>query len=125
MPTDIREFPSLRKAYLAMEYDNGGIFRGRTEDDALTEASAVLKDTAGTELQLVDEFISTLSDEELETLAGGEHNDVLLIEARGPIRDDGVNLVQRIMGDLFDGASSDGINGLASLTQDQSQESEG
>lgn len=85
----IDQYPNIRRAYLEMSYDNGGINVTRTEEDAITDSQPVMSTIAGNvsadDLQRLDAWIGTLSDDQVQTLIAGEETETAAIVALGPV----------------------------------------
>jgi hypothetical protein len=80
----LTRFPHLAKACLEMSYDNGGIHRYRNEDVAKEEYRQVLGADGVYEedLKIIDDFIATLTEDEVMTLVAGEETEMQAIVAR-------------------------------------------
>lgn len=72
----INDFPGLKKAFLEIAYDNGGINRERSEETMLEEASQFLYNNAFKfEYEPMSKWLDELSKEDLSTLCAGEHSE--------------------------------------------------
>jgi hypothetical protein len=108
----IDRFPSIRKAYLEMVYDNGGVYNGmghipsRTEDDALDATEPVMgaEGVDEADLQRLDVWISTLTDEQIQLLVAGEQDEREAMEAEmgSPRGGPDNTLLSGLFNDLFD-----------------------
>jgi hypothetical protein len=90
------QYPGIASATLLMALDNGGINRDRSQEDLwdtlATFLVLCLQDAAhagvramiGNYLRMVDNWISTLSTAELDTLCAGEQSEAAEIAQRGP-----------------------------------------
>lgn len=100
----IEKFPSLKKAFIEMSYDNGGINRGRTEQDAIDATRAVLLDGdhwADEELTRFDEWIATLTAEQISMLVAGEETEMKNLISGGLFSPDHERL-DTLLNELFD-----------------------
>lgn len=106
----IDRFPGIRKVYIEIVYDNGGVFNGmgygpsRTEEDALDATEPVLSAEGVVEedLQRLDAWINTLSEEQVITLAAGEHEEMQALAAEGPTGGPDNLPLANIFEDLFE-----------------------
>lgn len=101
----IESYPNIRRAYIEMELDNGGINRDRTEEMALRESDPVIgaEGVDHSDLVAIDQWLGTLSEEEIQTFVSGEHSEMEDLVARGG------EVGQKASGlfnDLFDGEPS-------------------
>lgn len=89
-------FPGLCRATLELAYDNGGINRDRSEDDCLHEFALYLEEHwlraehAGLRTMLlcavivIDDWLSQLSDEDVNTACNGEETEAAAILETAP-----------------------------------------
>lgn len=87
-----------------MSYDNGGINRGRTEQDAIEASQEVLFDGdqwSDDELTRFDKWIATLTTEQVSTLVGGEESEMEALISGGLFSPDHRRL-DRLLNELFD-----------------------
>lgn len=101
----IDQYPNIRKAFLEMSYDNGGINIGRTEEDAIAASEPVMSTIASEvicgDLVRLDEWLGTLSDYDIGVLTAGEETEATALAAKGPKSPDGFPLSD-IFNDLFE-----------------------
>lgn len=78
--------PQLKEVCLIIAYDNGMVNRSRPEATFLRNAERIVFALAHApeDLTAVETWIATLTEEERETLAAGEHDDMQALLARGP-----------------------------------------
>lgn len=94
---ELREkLPGISKAALEIAYDNGGINRGRSEDDCLKELAAYLQENwlsathSGLKTILyanllsIDRWLDQLSAEDLSTACAGEETEADAILVGSP-----------------------------------------
>lgn len=79
------EFEGIRKAALAIAYDNGMINRLEPEGEFILKLEALLKlpEFAG-DAVIINAWLESLSPENLETLCNGEHEESMKISVGGP-----------------------------------------
>jgi len=88
----IDQFPLIKAVYLDIVYDNGGVFNGmghgpdRTEEMALDDSESVMGDNGvyHEDLQKLEDWLGTLTEEQRGTLATGEHDDVQALVEQSP-----------------------------------------
>lgn len=82
----IDSYPNIRKAYLEMSYDNGGINIGRAEADALNESERVMGSISVSDEDLgrLDAWIGSLSEDQIVTLVAGEEGEARWLAMQGP-----------------------------------------
>lgn len=108
--TDLRtRYPGIVKATLEMSYDNGGIYSGhgvlptRTEEDVLIALEGVLgaEGVYEDDLQKIDAWLLTLSEDDLQTAVAGEETEmkVLTDKSPDPAKTEG------LLNDIFDNAA--------------------
>lgn len=93
-------WPNIRKAALELAYDNGMINRFNSEEEWLGAASLCLSadgvDYA--DLQILDNFIATLTDEQVITLVAGEHEEMQALINENCVKPE----VCQLFEDIFD-----------------------
>lgn len=96
-------FPNLRKAYLEMSHNNGGINVGRTEADALKASEPVMKRNSIGEdtMATIEAWVGTLSEDEMLTLVDGEGDDMRALINRDLSAADATHL-NFLLEELFD-----------------------
>jgi len=74
----INKFPGIKRAALYLAHANGMIYRGCTEEQWLSSLDYVLgaEGVDTDELQKLDDWCKTLSDEQVETLVDGEEEEM-------------------------------------------------
>jgi hypothetical protein len=94
-------FPGIARAALEMAYDNGGINRMRSEQDALRDLDAILTDGADIAFDLpdIDRWLASLSDDDLQTVVAGEETEAAQIIANAP------GGTHQILEDIFERAA--------------------
>ena len=80
----IDKFPGIKKVALEIAYDNGFIHRDCTEEAWLESLDPVLGATGvdETDLIMLDDFCTSLSDEDVTTLAAGEFTEQVAVASR-------------------------------------------
>lgn len=84
---EMEDFKGIREIALIIAYDNGMVNRFEPEAKFIENCEQIISDRnqfATIDIIDLDMWIKTLSDEDKETLAAGEHTDVMAIEARAP-----------------------------------------
>ena len=82
-------YPGIARAALQIALDNGGIHRGRSVDQMKKELHRWLAGQPEEEIQPIDAWLSSLSDEDLSTVCCGERSDVEeVLSAAPPFTDD-------------------------------------
>lgn len=71
----IDRYQGITRALLEIEYDNGGINRDRTENDALLESEEVLASCDDADLAEIDSWLASLNPEELQLVCCGEQSE--------------------------------------------------
>lgn len=101
----IESYPNLRAAYILMERCNGGINRDRSEEQALRESDPVIgaDGVYHADLVAIDQWLGTLTDDDLLTFVDGEESAAAVIAAFGG---DAGALAHGLLNDLFDGELS-------------------
>lgn len=85
-------FPGIKQAALAITYDNGGVFAGRSEKQMLRELGRWLDKQPEEIIQPVDTWLSALSEEEMEIACCGEDDErERLLASAPPFTDDLLN----------------------------------
>lgn len=74
---------NIKKAFLALSYDNGGIHRTRSEQEMLREAEHFLS-TRSEDLTAIDEWLGTLSEKDFYDALTGEIHDMERVLFRAP-----------------------------------------
>lgn len=84
----IDRFPNIKKVALLMAYSNDMVSRYHPQEVFLETAENVISAEGVYEddLQAFDAWLATLTDEEQETLADGEHTEMKAIAARCLVR---------------------------------------
>lgn len=84
MGQDTNTFLGIRKVALEIAYDNGMINRDSPEETFLMRVDEILgaDGVDFADLRLVDDWILTLTDEEVSTLAAGEREDMDVLEQK-------------------------------------------
>lgn len=102
--TRIEQFPALRKAFLEMSYDNGGIHRGRTVEEALAETEELLSGEQWDDAKLIrfDVWIASLSDDDVCTLVDGEETEIEDLIADSHLSDEDREDLDELLNELFD-----------------------
>lgn len=102
----IDRFPNIKKAFIEMSYDNGGINIHRTEEDAYNETEQVLSAEGVVEedLQTLDDWIGTLTDDQIQMLVAGEESERIEMEEKlnSPRGGPDNELLSNIFNDLFE-----------------------
>jgi len=82
----IDKYPGIKLVSLNIAYDNDMINRGCSEEQWLLSLDPVLGatgiDTA--DLEILDRWCQTLTEEQAETLAAGEHTDMMRVRSLCP-----------------------------------------
>ena len=101
----IEMYPNLRNAYLLMERCNGGINRDRDEVTACRETDAIIgaDGTYHQDLVAIDEWLGTLSEDDLLKFVDGEESEVAAIVS---VSGDVGAKAHGLFNDLFDGELS-------------------
>jgi hypothetical protein len=92
--------PNIAKAAMFLSYANNGVSRERSEDVA-REGHRFVLDADGVyeeDLQKMDQFLSTLTQEELSILCDGEETEAKAISARAPDPEK----LEGLLNDLFE-----------------------
>lgn len=77
-------FPGIKRAALEIAYDNGGINRHRTEAAMLRALDKFLASQPNEVLPDIDRWLSSLSDDELQTVCCGDQFDQEAITRTAP-----------------------------------------
>lgn len=73
---NILAYPALRKAIVEIAYDNGCVNRFSTEDEVVQNAcDALVVEYTLDQLKEVNDHLATLTDEDLNELCAGEHQE--------------------------------------------------
>ncbi len=81
---DLRQYPGIWRAAREIAYANGGVNRDRPEDQVGKEFGAWIAKQPSDPLMLIDIFLSSLSDDVLNTLCDGEESDANAILRNAP-----------------------------------------
>lgn len=93
--------PLIRKAALLIGYDNGMI--NREESEFLEKFEGVLGAERVTDVLKLENFLTSLSDEDFETLCVGEHLDQVAMESNCPFSEaEPDQRVTSLLGVIFD-----------------------
>jgi hypothetical protein len=85
-------FPGIQRAALEIAYDNGGVNRTRPQAQMLREFHAWLAKQPQEPLPKIDEWLSSLSDEQLNVVCTGEHSEMeAAIQSSPPFTNDLLN----------------------------------
>jgi hypothetical protein len=78
----IDNFPKMKEVALLIAYDNGMINREQNQNDFLNKVDLVVgaDGVDRADLQLIEDWLVTLSNEQLVILAAGEHDDLTALE---------------------------------------------
>ncbi len=101
----IETYPNLRAAYLLMERCNGGINRGRDEEQACRESDTIIgaEGVYHDDLVAINEWLGTLSEDDLLTFVDGEESEIeAIVKSGGDVGEKAHGLFN----DLFDGEQS-------------------
>jgi hypothetical protein len=79
------EYKGIQRATLLIALDNGGIHRGRSEKDQRRELHKWLARQPADFLPAIDEWLSLLSDDDLETVCAGEQSEAEALLAQAPV----------------------------------------
>lgn len=103
----IDTYPTLKKAALILAYDNGVTHR-MPEQVWLNNTDSVLgaEGVVTEDLQKLENWCATLSEEQLETLVAGEHDECLELIQDCPTNSDGISL-DKLFEDLFEMTCND------------------
>lgn len=96
--TDIKvltAYPKIQTALLAIVYDNGGIYRERSQEQMLAEANEWLSKQTKYDYHSINEWLSTRDDGEIEMICTDSE---AYAETHGPIDP----LVDDFLNDYFD-----------------------
>jgi len=81
----IGKYPGIKLVSLLIAYDNNSIPEGSTEEQWLLSLDPVFEvDADADDLAMLDQWCQTLTNEEAETLAAGEYDDMMDIVALSP-----------------------------------------
>lgn len=99
----IETYPNIMKAYLTMESCNGGLFRGRSQEEACRETDPIIGADGVThdDLVQIDEWLQTLSEDEVLDFVDGDIDElqIKLTTWNNPI----ANKANGLFEDLFNG----------------------
>jgi len=79
----IGKYPGIKLVSLFIAYDNDSIPEGSTEEQWLLSLDHVFE-VDSDDLAMLDQWCQTLTNEEAETLAAGEHDNMMDIVALSP-----------------------------------------
>lgn len=81
MTQNCETFPGIKKVALEIAYDNGMINRSFTESDFLSKVDEILGSDGVdfADLKRIDDWIATLSENEIQVLAAGEHVEMVAL----------------------------------------------
>ena len=98
MLADSKAFPNIYKAALEMSYDNGGINRERSEEKHREEFNGYIGSARHDHatLKKIDEYLATLSEEQINVLVAGEDEERMALIALIP------HDIQQKTDELFD-----------------------
>lgn len=91
------EFPGIKKACLLIALDNGGINRDRSEAMQEAELETFLAARAWPELKRIDEWLSGLSEADMETVCAGEYSEMQAAMETAPAE------LESLLCDYFEG----------------------
>ena len=77
-------YKNIEGIILEIAYDNGAVYRGRTVQDVLDSCQKVLDMESKEFLEALEEWLSTLNEEEFYDLANGEETKSLAVSITGP-----------------------------------------
>lgn len=80
----LKSFPGIRKVALEIAYDNGMIDRDNPEEAFLQKVDEIVA-ADGVDysvLKQIDDWINTLSEEEIQILAVGEHVEMVALTSK-------------------------------------------
>lgn len=77
-------FPGIKRAALAIAYDNGGINCTRSQKRMLGEFRRWLEKQPQEPLPEIDAWLASLSDDDLETFCAGEHSEMMALMSGAP-----------------------------------------
>lgn len=106
----IEKWPGLKRAALEIAYDNGMINRCCSEDDWLRSLDQVLgaEGVYDADLERWSEWLLTLSEDELSTVAAGEESEMLAIMANAPPAESGEGDLNGLLNDIFEAPEPEG-----------------
>jgi hypothetical protein len=103
-PHLIDVYPYIKKAALILAYDNDMINREEPEDLFLANCAMSLASVTHLELIQLDEWLQTLTDEQMETLVCGEESEMRALEALCPTGGPDNQPLSKIFDDIFESA---------------------
>lgn len=101
----IDQFPTVRKAAMLIALDNGLINRFCSEESWINKVEAAIfaDGVPQQDVQSLETFLLTLSEEDLETLCCGEHMEMVAVEANAPMSVVEPEMkVTRLLNDIFE-----------------------
>lgn len=84
MTQNLDSFPKIKQVVLSIAYDNGMINRESSQERFIEKVNEIIGGDGVyyTDLQNLNEWLETLSDDDLETFANGEHLDQVAIASQ-------------------------------------------
>lgn len=106
----IEKWPGLKKAALEIAYDNGMINRCSPEDDWLRSLDPVLgaEGVYDADLERWSDWLLTLSEDDLQTVAAGEETEMHAIMANAPPSESGEGGLDGLLNDIFEAPEPEG-----------------
>lgn len=101
----IDQFPTVRKAAILIALDNGLINRFCSEENWISKVEeAIFADgVPQQDVQALEDFLKTLSEEDFETICCGEHDEMVAVEANAPMSVVEPEMkVTRLLNDIFE-----------------------
>lgn len=101
----IDQFPTVRKAAMLIALDNGLINRFCSEETWIgkVEGAIFADGVPQHDVRMLENFLLTLSEEDLETLCCGEHSEMVAVEANAPMSVVEPDMkVTRLLNDIFE-----------------------
>ena len=98
----IQNYPYICEVATRMAYDNDCINREETVEDFYATTESVLASVDEQELHNLNQWLETLTDEQMDTLADGEHTEVQELKAQGPTRHSDNAPLANIFDDIFE-----------------------
>lgn len=90
-------YPGITRAAVEMAYDNGGIHRFRSEATVVRRLSRFMDtvDLEPQQLREIDQWLSLLSEDLMQTAVAGEEAEMLALMRRGP------PFAHKLLNDMF------------------------
>ena len=79
----IEKYPGIKLIALKIAYDNGFLHRDCSEEEWLLSLDSLL-DANIADLEILDQWCQTLSEEQAEALGAGEHDDMMELVSLSP-----------------------------------------